>query len=229
MGKQILPTNGEKARHARLTLALTQQQLSEKSGVSVRKIGQIEGGHGAAPWCLTAVATALGMSFQDLVAGPDSPEVADLISHSSLDGAFKARFAEGPENEALARLLFRAIAMQLNAWPTLMEFKWCRPTNSLLIGIQATVDVLYRFVHGFADGNLTNISAGFSGVPPLHARISRLYFPRTTLAWPMPFMADQTFAKAITSHFGSSLDIRFRPSGTAVLTRKRTKTSPLKV
>jgi XRE family aerobic/anaerobic benzoate catabolism transcriptional regulator len=67
-------------RERRVEQGLTQQELARRSGVSVRFLGQLEGGEGNISINrLGAVAAALGVPLADLVAGPVAGEARRLL------------------------------------------------------------------------------------------------------------------------------------------------------
>ena len=59
MAKRTQPTNGDEVRKRRLRKGSTQEQLAQESGVSLRKITDIEAGGGAEPNVLNLVAQRL--------------------------------------------------------------------------------------------------------------------------------------------------------------------------
>jgi XRE family aerobic/anaerobic benzoate catabolism transcriptional regulator len=76
----LLGQVGGHVRERRLAQGLTQQDLADRSGVSLRFLGQLEAGEGnISIGRLGAVASALGVSMSDLIAGPVEGEARRLL------------------------------------------------------------------------------------------------------------------------------------------------------
>jgi transcriptional regulator with XRE-family HTH domain len=72
MTAEVVVVGGIKLREWREQLALTQQELAERSGVGIATVSRIEQGQPALPSTRRKLAEALGMTPAQLLDGPPS-------------------------------------------------------------------------------------------------------------------------------------------------------------
>jgi len=227
--KRTLPTDGDKAREARKLAGFTNQhELAEAIGCSYTKIVHIETGQGAEPWLLIEYGKKVGLSLRDLVLNDCRTEIDGRTT--KLPGAWKAGFTAGPENSATHDKLLDNIAQELAQIPGLFEFTF-KKTNSVIIGLRATINIhahcVTRMANGWRiafmhDGRITQ------------ALIYAMRFRCLTLEWPAAIETpdfdapEMNTLRGLIDHFAATdaLRVRNHDDGSATIFAIQRKDMP---
>jgi DNA-binding XRE family transcriptional regulator len=209
-GKRTLPTDGEKARKLRKHLNLTQRALATLANVSYHKIIDIEKGRGAEPYIIDIVARKLGKTLNDLAPlvdelcdaskssttydlPPDLEHAKAVLEDTPLSGECRATFTSTEDAEA-AREFLRGLSLVLASQPAIIDFRYTRKVNTILIGFDLRPHWYIGLIRRFGEGLCDYIGFG----EQQHGSVLSFHLPRRTLAWPLFFFPTTTSRRYYT-------------------------------